>query len=593
MKRDQSNKTSKRTRHTSVALFRLRAYFEAMNPDDVNGPAERLQRRRVSRFLARLKRAVLPLAFLLAGAWAPSAQTPDADSIPVVLKLAKPSAGSTPAPPQAGQNQSVLSAPGVSSSDDGTDIPGPQGFGFLRLVSPKKEFYVGELVPVQLKAFFRAGVELRVEGLPRLNSDAFTMNKLGDQPARSQQVIGGVPYTVFTWSTALAAVKAGDYQMSIELPTTVTVRQRVRRPRTKSGNPFGDSFFDEFFNDAFFDNFFGSATQKEVSLSSDATAVKILSVPPESRPPNFTGAVGAFNLAAEAAPLQAAAGDPVTLKIKISGSGNFERVSAPALEKNDQWKTYKPSAKFEPDDTEGCSGTKTFEQALVPLQSGKLTIPVMAFSYFDPESKQYAIRSTQPISIEISPGQNVANTAPSGSAAHTMPAAQPFSDPAMVANKLAPGRFYATLRPWFFKPWLAAGALLPSLGLLAAYWFMRRRQALACDPHRVRLAEAQRSVQAQLRNMDSAAKQGGTFEFFVAARGALQNQLGMLWGLIPQTITLAEVNARLNGEADGFRFVFELADEVTYTGRTFTTAELQEWQKIINTEVSKLQTSTI
>ena len=45
----------------------------------------------------------------------------------------------------------------------------------------------------------------------------------------------------------------------------------------------------------------------------------------------------------------------------------------------------------------------------------------------------------------------------------------------------------------------------------------------------------------------------------------------------------------MNGEADGFRFVFELADEVTYTGRTFGAAELQNLLKVINGELKKLE----
>jgi hypothetical protein len=503
------------------------------------------------------------------------------ESLPVVLKVLKRAGGSSSGAPQAGRN----------GSDDSTVAPDPQGFGFLRVVSPKKEFYVGEQVPVELKAFFRAGVELRVDGLPNLNSDAFAMNKLSGQPARSEEVIGGVPYTVFTWSTALTAVKAGDYEMSVELPTTVTVRQRIHRPHTRGNNPFGDPFFDDVFNDAFFDNFFGSATQKEVALSSEPNLVKILSVPAENRPANFTGAVGKFEVSAEATPLQAAVGDPITLKVKLTGSGNFERANAPTLERNNEWKTYKPTAKFEPEDSAGCSGTKTFEQAIVPEQSGKLVIPALAFSYFDPENKEYATCSTKPLSIDVAPGQNVAQTAPSAPVAHTAPVTQPSGEPGMVPNKLAPGRFYATLRPWFLNPWLAACALLPSLGLLATYWFMRRQQALARDPQRLRMAAAQHEMQEQLRVMESAATRGATPEFFAAARGALQNQLGVLWGLIPQTITLAEVNARLNGEADSFRFVFELADEVAYTGRTFAATELQKLCKVIDTELNKLKST--
>jgi len=638
---------------------------------------ERSQRRRAARFLARLRRSILPVALLLAGAWGAAAKAPaitatlepaeiafgnaaqltvtvqgqgqqapeipavrglsfqpvgqssqiqvingamsaniihtyivsptqlgtftipairagsggdSFETSPLVLKVLKRTGSSSSAAPGSGQGQIGLPSPAVNGSDDEDNItPDKSSFGFLRLVAPKREYYVGELVPVELKAFFRAGVELRVDGLPRLNSDAFTMNKLGDQPARSQQVIGGVPYTVFTWATAITAVKAGEYEMSVEIPTTVTVRQRIQRPRTGAGSPFGNSLFDEVFNDAFFNNFFGSAAQNEVALSSQPSAVKILSVPVEDRPATFTGAVGKFDLAAEATPSQAAAGDPVTLNIRITGSGNFDRVVAPCLEKSDVWKTYKPTAKFAPEDSAGCSGTKSFDQALVPLQSGKLTLPALAFSFFDPETKHYVTRSARPMSIEVAPGQTASASATPSSATQLAPVVAPSADPGMVPNKLGPGRFTATLRPWFFNPWLAAGALLPSLALLGVYAFLRRQHRLANDPHRLLLANTRRAVQAQVKSMESAAAQGAVSEFFAAARGALQNQLGLHWDLPAQTITLADINARMNGEAEGFRFVFELADEVTYTGRTFPAADLQKWQKIINAELKRLE----
>ena len=89
--------------------------------------------------------------------------------------------------------------------------------------------------------------------------------------------------------------------------------------------------------------------------------------------------------------------------------------------------------------------------------------------------------------------------------------------------------------------------------------------------------------------MESAAAQGAAPEFFAAARGALQHRLGLRWGVAPQAITLAEVNARMNGEAEGFRFVFELADEVTYTGRSFPAADLHKWSKIVNAELQRLE----
>ena len=81
---------------------------------------------------------------------------------------------------------------------------------FLRLVIPKHILHVGELVPVQIKAYFRGGVQARINGLPTLSSDAFTLNSLDDKPAQTQENIDGQPYIILTWNTALSAVKAGD-----------------------------------------------------------------------------------------------------------------------------------------------------------------------------------------------------------------------------------------------------------------------------------------------------------------------------------------------------------------------------------------------
>jgi len=504
-----------------------------------------------------------------------------AASRPIVLRV-RGSGGS--ASTRTHPNQNSLPAPVVNGDEEPISASEQRSFGFLRVVSPRKEFYVGEMVPVELKAYFRDGVELRVEGLPQLNSDAFTMNKLGDQPVSTRQTINGVRYSILTWPTAITAVKAGDYEMSVELPTTVTVRQPAQRSRSRMGNPFGDPFFDDVFN-----NFFGAATQKQIALSSEPDPVKILSLPTENRPASFTGAVGQFDLAAEATPTQSAAGDPVTLKLKISGTGNFDRVTATAVDKSGAWKVYQPSAKFEPDDSAGYSGMKTFEQALVPTRTGKLEIPAPAFSYFDPERKQYITRTTSPMNVEVAPGPVAAT--PGAPAITPPPAAEITASAAcgLAPNKLTPGHFTATLRPWFLNPWLLAGALLPSVAAGIAAVMIRRRQKLTRDPKRVRAANAQRALRLQLQTLERAAAQGDTGNFFAAACAAFQILLGLRWSLSPRTITLAEINGRLNGEADGLRTIFGLADEAVYTGRAFAPDELRRLQMLVNNELKKLK----
>jgi len=674
MKKDNANDVSGRdaTPNTEHGARSTHPSPLSPRPSPLASP-DRAARQRAIRFLARLRRAILPVAILLAAVWAAHAKSPSitatlepseidlgeaaqltvtiqsqedaapeipavsglsfqpvgqssqiqiingtmsanishtymvtadragtftvpkikmgaganaSESQPLVLKVLHRAGGhaSTVPPPSQGQNLLPGPAPTVD------DLPAAErdSFGFLRISSPKKEFYVGEMIPVELKACFRAGVDLRVDGLPRLNSDAFTMNKLSDQPARSQQLIGGVPYTVFTWQTALTAVKAGDYQMSVEIPTTVTVRQRAQhptRPRT------GDPFFDDFFNDSFFEGFFGTATQKAVTLSSQPTPAKILSLPTENRPADFAGAVGNFEFAATATPTKSVVGDPITLKLRINGSGNFDRVTAPLLEKTDAWKTYKPNEKFEPEDSVGYSGAKTFEQALVPSQTGQLEISALAFSSFDPEKKQYVTHTTVPISIEVGPAPTANSSTPKAVAA-VAPPSPPLEERVAERRLLAHAGFATVtskLTSWLLTPWLLAWSVPPAAALFALCYFIRRRQKLARDPQRLRLQNTRLAVQAQLKIMESAAMQGAAADFFAAARCAFQNQLGLWWNLPPQTITLAEINTRMNGEADSFRPILELADEVSYTGRTFTPAELQQWLTTATIELEKLE----
>lgn len=477
--------------------------------------------------------------------------------------------------------QGTLPAPKLDDNGEDRIAPDPNSFGFLRIVSPKKTFRVGEMVPVELRAYFRAGVELRVDGLPRLNSDAFTMNKLGNEPARGQQVIDGVPFTVFSWPTAITAVKAGDYELSVEIPTTVTVRQQAARPRAR-----GRSAFDDVFDDPFFNQFFGRATQKQVVLRSQAGAVKILPLPVENRPEEFSGAVGTFDITAEAMPIHATAGDPVMFQLKISGSGNFDRVTTPVFEQSDSWKPYQPTVKFSPADSAGLSGEKTFERALVPLQSGTLEIPALAFSFFDPVKDDYVTRHTTPIQIKVAPAP-VATTTP----LHAGPATasgNTASPDAPVASRPQQARAPLSIPSRLGNAWIIAIVLLVAAATSAATWFIRRKRWTAVDPVKPRLSDSRATVSAQMQTMESAVERGSALDFFTAARRALLIQLGLRWNLPPESITPEDIHTRMNGEAGHYWPVLEAAEQVIYTGRACTPTELRHWHDSVRRALARL-----
>jgi len=246
-------------------------------------------------------------------------------------------------------------------------------------------------VPVQVKAYFRAGMSVSLNGLPVLGSDAFTLAKLGERPAQTEEIINGQSFTVLTWDSTLSTVKAGDYPLNLNLPVMVRVKEKGRRG---GRNPLKDFFGDDspFGGSMFDDSFFDGVTEKPLTLHTHGATMKIQAPPATGRPSDFSGAVGDFDMTAVPSTTTATAGDPLTLTVKVTGKGNFDRVSVAGLGKAAAWKSYKPSAKFEPTDNAGFAGTKTFEQAVIPVKAGAQEIPALSFSYFDPGIGKYVTK---------------------------------------------------------------------------------------------------------------------------------------------------------------------------------------------------------
>ena len=70
----------------------------------------------------------------------------------------------------------------------------------------------------------------------------------------------------------------------------------------------------------------------------------MFALPEDNRPDDFSGAIGQFDFQASVAPLQVKAGDPLTLKMDIKGSGNFKNLKMPVF-KAPGFKSYEPQIK--------------------------------------------------------------------------------------------------------------------------------------------------------------------------------------------------------------------------------------------------------
>ena len=523
----------------------------------------------------------------------PAIHAGNAVSQPITLQVGQGSANAplpppqtTPAPPMPGARTGPVVLPPTAvapATGPGDATSAPMGqFGSIIVTLPKKEFYVGELIPVEIKAYIPEEIQASLDDLPHFTSDGFTLNSLSTKPEQINEVVNGKTYNVLIWHSALTGVKIGDYPFSLKMPLTVIIPQRMPQD------------IDDIFNDLFRNSMASMGTKKDVTIENSAQTLKVRPLPQANRPADFTGAVGQFDIEASAAPTSVNTGDPITLRLKIAGKGNFDRVSTDMLASDARWKTYSPKSHFEPADSVGFQGAKTFEQPIIPNDASVSSVPSVSFSYFDPETGQYVTRTTSPVAVTVTgspltpaPSAGVSSISPNQSQSQTQSSSStPAAPDDLRANRIEPGAFVSTLRPIYLNPWFIAGQGLPLLALLTGLAFIRR-QKLESQPQRIRDTAVQMAIRQQVDAMDEAMRNHQTEAFFVHARSALQQRLGQRWDVRPETITLADIEARLGDDSATVRPVFEMADQASYSDLRFEDADLRQWREAILNELAE------
>ena len=503
----------------------------------------------------------------IAGIFTIPAVTPKAQ--PLVLQvnaaasgasIPHPSRSSAPIPPPILSGGSIPK--GVRLTDDGS--------AYVRLSVPKREVYVGESVPVEIEVGMRSGFVASINGMPKLTDDDFTLNSLSHQPERTEKLINGEPFVLLTWRSTLAVIKPGAFALSAEVPLTVKIRTRPKQ----------QSSLDDRFGDPFWQNLFGATVPKDINVTSPAQELTVHELPAEGRPVDFHGAIGTFSIASDVSPIKAEVGDPLTVRMRITGSGNFDRVDSSMLDHLDQWKTYPPKSSFNTSDPLSFSGMKTFEQPVIASKPGVQELPGLTFSYFDPNTRRYETARSAPLTVSISPALADSRSAP-----------EPPSTASSSENKYAAGlradhvetSAVSSLVPLYLQPRFLA---VPSIVVLAfaAGWLGARRRRGAGEWESASDRIASRAAKRALAQMQAAARAGDAALFFEAARTALQPLLASRWQLEPEQITTAEVEGRVGADND-VRQLFALADEAKYSGRKLNATDFARWLRIVRREL--------
>jgi hypothetical protein len=500
---------------------------------------------------------------------------PTPKSPPLVLRVNPGNgSGSATAPNNSGPPDVNLLAPGNAGAN-GIRLT-PDGSAFVRLEVPKRDIYVGESVPAEIQIGMRDGFASSINGLPKLNSDDFTLNNLSRQPEHATKLIDGRPFTVYTWRSILAAVKPGKFALTFAAPVTVRVRTQPQR----------DSMLDDLLGDPFLQNIFGAAVRKNITVTSPETTLTVLPLPTQDKPPDFAGAVGNFKISTDISSPTNTAGDPLTLRMHVNGAGNFDRVESSMLAADGQWKTYDPKATFKPSDPIGYHGEKVFEQPLIASQSGTRTIPPLSFSFFNPESRRYETVHSSPLSVNVAPAPDSAsNEPPPAVAAAGTPRDQAHTG--LRPDHADTGARVDTLMPLYFRPRFVALSSVLALLFGGGWVALRRREREANDVQgKLERARAQ-MTHTLLERMATASAGGDAATFFISARAAIQLALSARLPVDPEQITMTEVDDQLGDNADQneIREIFTLADEANYSGDDLQAADFERWTQVVRRQL--------
>jgi hypothetical protein len=314
-----------------------------------------------------------------------------------------------------------------------------------------------------------------------------------------------------------------------------------------------------------------SSAPKDMTIASPSSELKVLPLPTLGRPRDFSGAVGDFEVSSDVSPTRVAAWDPLTLHLRVSGVGNFDRVDAAMLDHLDHWKTYPPKSSFKASDAAQTHGEKVFEQPLIAEEPGEQTIPAIDFSYFNPRTHRYERAHTQPIKVMV------AASLAEGSL--DVPA-ESHNPNGAFARRLRPDHprpraSVSDLRPLYFQSsFLTVPAALALI--LAVSWL-----AVRPEPRRAH----SKAVTRALARLEAAARSDDSSAFFAAARGTLLQTFADRWGMSIDQITSTELKARLGAQGEEIERLFALADEAQYSHQRAHGKDLQHWLGVVRSQL--------
>ncbi|MBD3169138.1 MAG: hypothetical protein GF307_06615 [candidate division Zixibacteria bacterium] len=402
---------------------------------------------------------------------------------------------------------------------------------FITASVDKKTAYVNEQVTLTFK-FYQA---IRLLGSPELTRPSFSGFWVEDLPPQKTyyENVNGVRYYVTEIKSALFPTSPGEKVIE---PFKVTVMP----------DDF-TSFFGRDPFDMFGDNFFGRRRSEPKILTTDQVKLNIKPLPLEGKPSGYTGAVGQFSMQAMPDIVETEANQPINFTVRISGTGNIKAIERPQLKVPPEFRSY-PSNSSENISKEGykLSGTRTFEEVLIPKSPGSFDLPAVEFSYFDPRKEKYVTLKSEIYSFKVNPSEG--NGAGAGMPVAVQDIGSSIKDLRYLKTEITGQQTRMAL---YSSPVFWALQVVPLLAIIGVLAVRKHRDKLEDDAAYARRVRAKSISKRVLKEADSSLRKGDKIKFYSAVSRALTGYLADKLALSAAGLTTDMMHLHLKDKVSG------------------------------------------
>lgn len=431
-----------------------------------------------------------------------------------------------------GANVRVLPSRGGAAESSAKGL----GRYLYRAIPGVTTVYEQQAIPVQYKLY--STTEFEISSFKAPEYDGFISASEAEDDGRRQLVLEnyqGTNYrTVVIREDVLFPQRAG----SLALPASEI---GIRIPL------HGDSE----------DPFFGSTTIVDKTLRSTPVPIEVRPLPSEGKPSDFSGAVGAFRMKAELLTKTPKTNESVTLRFTLEGTGNLKLAKAPKLQFPETFEVYDPKESYEQSiSSNNVRGKKVIEYFAIPRRVGKVTIPSVAFSFFNPQTRRYETLHSPAFTLDVKQGKAssaLSGEGSDGAVVHQqgmLPPRGELGEQDIPLFSLVKGLGYPTLYLILFA--LACGA----------YTLLARSRRLRADSLSYNASRANSVATKRLRLAHKLMQEGSREPFYEELMRALWGYLGDKLRLPVSELSRASVSQILAGRGLGQTLIGELTSVI-------------------------------